>query len=603
MDFFDIGNTEITGGFWNKREKLNRSKTVYAVYDRFKETGRIDAFSCTWENGKPNRPHCFWDSDVAKWIEGVAYLTQTKREPRLEKMADRIIDQIEKNQGEDGYFNIYFTVVNKHTNNRFESRQFHELYCAGHLIEAAVAYYNATGKRKLLDCMCRYANHIEDRFKIKKNTLFTTPGHEEIELALVKLYDCTGEKRYLELSEFFINQRGLKPEPMDDHVLKASYSQSHLPVREQLTAEGHAVRAVYLYCGMADIALKTGDKELLKACKALWEDITTRKMYITGGIGSSYNGEAFTLPYDLPNLGAYAESCAAIGLVLFAKRMMSLDNDAKYADIIERVLYNGFLSSTSLDGTAFFYENPLETNPDLKNRDTSMVESPVHYAMPERSKVFDCSCCPPNIVRFIPQISTLIYGTGTDTLYVNQFMTSKAAFELGGKKYTVEQKTRFPENGKIEIIVRGGNIKLAVRIPSWFAGKAEYKIYDVKDGEAIIIDYKMKPCLIEANPLVGADCGKVAMTRGPVVYCIESVDNGKNLRDIFVDGKCRAKYSKSSINGIGGIEARGFRKHWTSDELYKPYEKSFDEVTLHYIPYYAFANRGPSEMKVWVNVK
>ena len=350
MNKVEFNNIKITGGFWKERQDLIRNVTAKAVYDRFYDTGRIDAFK--FDKKSEIKPHIFWDSDVAKWMEGVAYLIQEKSEPQLEAIVENLIDLIEKNQDDCGYFNIFFTVVEPQ--NRFVNRDCHELYCAGHLMEAAVAYYYATGKRKFLDLMCKYADYIEKRFKIDKDAEFVTPGHQEIELALVKMYEATGEKRYLELSKFFIDERGKRSEFKYDWC-KESYHQSHIPVREQKEAVGHAVRATYLYCAMADLALRYNDKDLQSACETIFEDIVNHKMYITGGIGSSRAGEAFTIPYDLPNLIAYTESCAAIGLILFCHRMLLLTNDVKYSHVIERALYNGFLSSFSLDGKSFFY--------------------------------------------------------------------------------------------------------------------------------------------------------------------------------------------------------------------------------------------------------
>ncbi len=602
----NYSDTVITGGLWKEKQKMLRDTTVYAVYDRFKDTGRIDAFKCDWKEGQPNKPHYFWDSDVAKWIEGVAYLTKLKKEPKLEAMADEIIDNIEKNQGEDGYFNIYFTVVAP--DKRFSDRDCHELYCAGHLMEAAAAYYEATGKRKLLDAMCRYADYIEKRFKIDKDTAFTTPGHEEIELALVRLYDCTGEKRYLELSEFFIDQRGQKEEALNNwsHGL---YNQSHKPVREQFEAEGHAVRAVYLYCGMADIAYKTGDKALKKACERLFDDIISKKMYITGGIGSSSCGEAFTVAYDLSNLLAYTESCAALGLALFANRMLRLDADSRYSDTVERILYNGFLSSVSLDGKSFFYENPLEIIPYLHTRDKSNQNRTMHWPQMQRSEVFSCSCCPPNIVRFIPSIANMMYTDDGKTLYVHQFMQSRTTLSRGNKTLKIEQKTRYPENGRVSITVTGGDTRLAVRIPGWcenYTGDTVkgYAYFDVKDGDTLTFDFSMKVKFIEARPEAVFDCGRYAVMRGPVVYCMESVDNGPCLRDIRIDGGARFKYGKHASLGVPQLTVRAYRRE--NDEkapLYSVKHDSLRETEAVLIPYYAFANRGECEMQVWHFVK
>ncbi len=598
MKKVEFSNVKITGGFWKQRQELIRQVSIKAVYDRFYDTGRIDAFKCDKNSGI--KPHIFWDSDVAKWMEGAAYLIQEKREPHLEKIVEDLIDLIEKNQDECGYFNIYYTVVEPEK--RFTNRDCHELYCAGHLMEAAVAYYYATGKRKFLDLMCKYADYIEKRFKIDKDTAFVTPGHEEIELALVKMYEATGEMRYLELSKFFVDERGKKKEFIYDWC-KESYHQSHIPVREQTDARGHAVRAVYLYSAMADLALRYNDETLKIACERLFDDIVNHKMYITGGIGSSKAGEAFTIPYDLPNLIAYTESCAAIGLVFFAYRMLLLTGEVKYSHVIERILYNGFLSSFSLDGKAFFYCNPLEILPWLKARDEELSEKTISMPITQRVEVFECSCCPPNIVRFIPSIGNYLYTYDQNAIYVHQFMESTAS--VAG--VTVEQKTKYPHDGKIQITVKGKNIRLCVRIPEYvenYRGKTEngYAVFDVKDGDTVTLDFQIKPQLIEANPFVAFDTGKVAVMRGPVVYCLEEVDNGANLRDIRLDKK--GKFTEIFDIDLGDycLEIPAYRRMPT-DKLYAPMSDKRKKITARLIPYYTFANRGESEMQVWTLVE
>ena len=487
MERIDFSDIKITGGFWRQKQELVRNVTVNAVYSRFKDTGRFEAFK-----GDTSRfdPHIFWDSDVAKWMEGVAYLTMEKREPELEAIVDELVDDIEKMQDENGYFNIFYTV--KEPENRFKFRGCHELYCAGHLMEAAVAYYKATGKRKFIDLMCKYADHIEKRFVREKDTGFVTPGHEEIELALVRLAECTGVMRYLELSKFFINKRGTQLEDGIADWSEQMYCQSHMPVREQKTAEGHAVRAVYLYCAMADLALKYGDEGLKSACKTIFDNIAEKRMYITGGIGSSQEGEAFTVDYDLPNETAYTESCAALGLALFANRMLLLDTDSKYSDVVERAIYNGFMSSTSLDGRSFYYTNPLEIIPMHHTRDVSVRGKSMWLPTMSRQEVFDCSCCPPNIVRFIPSIANLMYTKNEDTLFIHQYMDSVAEVEIGGKKVKVTQKTDYPVDGKVSISVVGGNIRIAVRVPGWcdsYTGKTKkgYAYLELKEESPVVL--------------------------------------------------------------------------------------------------------------------
>ena len=598
MKAVDFTSIKINGGFWKEKQDLVREITINAVYDRFKESGRIDAFN--FDSGV--KAHFFWDSDVAKWIESVAYLSTEKREPALEAIVDEIVDNIEKYRDECGYFNIYHMTIEPE--NRLKIRDHHELYCLGHLIEAGVAYYKATGKDKLLKLMCDYTDYVEKRFKIDKNTPFTTPGHEEIELALVKLYDVTGEKRYLELSRFFVDERGTKSEELCDWMGR-SYNQSHAPVREQDTAEGHAVRAVYLYCAMADLALKYNDEALKNACRKIFDNIISKRMYITGGIGSCAFGEAFTVDYDLPNLTAYTESCAAIGLAFFAHRMLLLENDAKYADTIERVIYNGFLSSFSLDGDKFFYCNPLEILPYMLTKDTSQNEkNTLHLPVTRRQKEFECSCCPPNITRFVPTIANFMYTCDDDTIYVHQYMQSEAKINLGNRCITIEQKTLYPTNGKIEIKV-SAPCKLAVRIPFYCRGEGEngYKIFEITDPSSpICLDFDLTPRFVCANPEVLADADKIALVRGPVVYCMESVDNEGHLRSIVLDTSSQITESENAELGVIALTLDAYqRKPIVSLYSTKINDTYKTKATL--IPFYAFANREECEMQVWHNYR
>ncbi len=602
MERVNYSKSKITGGFWEQKQRLIRNTSVNAVYNRFKETGRFDAFSFD----KSVNPHFFWDSDVAKWIEGVAYLTHERREPQLEKIVDDLVCEIAKNRDECGYFNIFHQIIEPE--NRFKIRDHHELYCAGHLMEAGVAYYEATGKRALLDLMCDYADYIEKRFKIDRDTDFITPGHEEIELALVRLYECTGEKRYLELSKFFIDKRGATDEGLTEWA-HGLYNQSHKPVREQFTAEGHAVRAVYLYCAMADIAKRYDDVSLKDACEKIFDDIANHKMYITGGIGSSHLGEAFTAPYDLPNLISYTESCASLGLALFAHRMLLLDNNSKYSNVIERALYNGFLSSISLDGKSFFYTNPLEIMPYLHKRDSSVTERSMWLPITQRKEVFDCSCCPPNIVRFIPSVANFLYTHDESTIYVHQFMQSESEIDLGGKRVSIKQVTNYPYDGKIEISV-DCDVRLAIRIPDWcdsYEGETVkgYAYFDASANSPVRLDFEMKPFFVGANPRVAFDCGKYAVQNGPIVYCMESHDNGECLRDLHLDCDSDFTVDFDEELGVPALLVDAYRRR-AVDSLY--YRKTDDFIDFYktsakLIPYFAFANRGECEMQVWHFVK
>lgn len=601
--FLDYSNVDIFDGFWNKKQKMNADITINAIYDKFNETGRFESAKLNWREGQEHKPHIFWDSDIAKWIEAAAYIIQKNNSQHLIKLCDDIIDVIERKQDESGYYNIYFQTVEPSA--RFTKREEHELYCAGHLMEAAVAYYQATGKDKLLKVMCKYADYIEQVFVKEKSASFTTPGHEEIELALVKLYHCTGEKRYLELSKYFIDNKSKDTRFYD--FVTAYYSQDHLPVREQTTAEGHSVRACYLYTAMADLAREYDDKELKSACEAIFDNIINRRMYITGGIGSSYSGEAFSIDYDLPNDTAYSESCAAIALVFFAKRMLEMDVDAKYSDIIEKVLYNGFLSNISLSGKAFFYKNPLEIIPEFKNRYPSTTERGCFPEM-ERLEVFTCSCCPPNISRLFATIGGYIYSENNGVLAVHQYITSQSQ--------NVKMESGFPNNGNVKVTAKGYN-KVAFRIPQWCTS------YTIKmDGEKVCgeiekgymyIDcggketefelyFDMPVVLMETNVNVTQNAGKVCVMRGPIVYCAEKVDNEKGVHRMYVGSVEGAKVEFNEEFNANTITLNGFVKE-DIKTLYAPVSDRYTPCEFKLIPYYAFANRGPSEMMVWLNKK
>lgn len=610
-DFFmksiTIKDIDITGGFWNYRQALNQDVTLGAVYDRFKETGRFDALKCDIKSSIS--PHIYWDSDVAKWIEGASYILEKNSNQNLIDIIDSLVDNIEKNADKNGYFNSYFLLKSKEE--RWSERDWHELYCAGHLIEAAVAYYNATGKDKFLKCMCRFADHIYDTFAIKKESAFRTPGHQEIELALIKLWECTGDEKYLKLSEHFINTRGKGNESnISRQRLNKKATQSHLPVRDQKTAEGHCVRALYLYTAMADLARITNDSELLDSCRSIFDDIITHKMYITGGIGSTRNSESFTSCYDLPNEKAYAESCASIAMCMFAKRMLMIEADSRYADICETEFYNGFLSSTSLDGKAFFYENPLEIHPELRGREKSLTpEAQEKLAITKRVEVFECSCCPPNIVRFVPSFGEYMYNYDENNIYVHHFAQSTA--KVGDAE--IEQVTDYPNDGKITLKIKNAQ-RIAIRIPAWCEnysfkvnGKSlspeivkGYAYINLSGKDIIETDYEIKPQIIEANPAVVECAGKVAVKRGVFVYCAESAHNGKNISAIKipVDTDFECVYNDKYYTDT--LTCEGYKSVFNENALYRK-AQPLEKVTLKLIPYYCFANNDEeSEMVVWL---
>lgn len=601
MEITDYSKVSITGGFWEKKQLMNKIVTMQSVWNRFADTGRIGAFKFDWKEGMENKPHIFWDSDVAKWIEAAAYVIQETADNTLQSKVEEIIDLIEKNQDENGYFNTYFTVCEPE--NRFKERGNHELYCAGHLIEAAVAYAQATGRDRFLNCMVKYADYIYQVFVIDKSAGFITPGHEEIELALIRLYCYTKDEKHLRLAEFFINNRGKQQEqPVSDYTLP-EYSQSHIPVREQKTAVGHAVRACYLYVAMAELARLTGDTELYDNCKSIFKDIVSKKMYITGGIGSTHIGEAFTLPYDLPNETAYNETCASIGMMLFAKSMMKINNDSVYADIIEKEMYNGMISGVSVDGKAFFYENPLELILKNHKRNTS-TKTGERYPITHRKEIFECSCCPPNINRTLASIQEYIYGFEGDTCYINQFIDS----ELITGKYRVKQKTNYPVDGRVFVECKGIDA-LMIRIPGWcdeYRVDCEYQrcggYIKIENPEFVEIEFEMKPFLVYASSDVADNAGKAAVQMGPVVYCTEGIDNCENLHSLSVYEKSGFKVKYDEQFGLNTIEIEGCRT-LPSEHLYEKKKGVSEDVVIKLIPYCCFANRDETDMLVWLNVK
>ena len=597
MKTYTYQDVRFTAGYLLDKQELNRKITIDTVYDRFFETGRISAFDFSYDPTVEGsvKPHYFWDSDVAKWIEGVAYVLKYHPEMHeLAQKADSIISNIKEHQEDSGYFNIYFTVVEPE--NRFSNRVAHELYCAGHLMEAAVAYAEATGKTELLACMEKYADLIYKVFVVDKSAKFNTPGHEEIELALIRMYRHTGKKKYLELAAHFINTRGTVVE--HDHP---ENDQSHKPVREQAEAVGHAVRALYLYTGMAHLAKETDDDELKHACGVLWNDITSHKMYVTGGVGSTNIGEAFTTSYDLPSDTAYAETCAAIALMFFGNAMLTLENDAKYADVIERALYNGVLSGLSLDGTKFFYTNPLEIN--LSER-WSSTWGKRDFPITQRPDIFRCSCCPPNINRLLPSLGNYVYGREGDTLYVNQFISS----QLTDADVCCTQETDYPNSGKIKLRVNG-TTKVAVRIPAWCDHYTFNKPYVIErsyavlenDGSEIVAEFDVRPRLVYADSRVIRNAGRVCVSRGPVVYCAEGVDNGQNMHSYSIPLNPEFNEVYDENFGLYTLQLSCVREAaFEEDRLYSNRAPQKTRETITLIPYNCFANRGETDMIVWL---
>jgi DUF1680 family protein len=576
----------------------------------------------------------FQDSDAAKWIEAAAYTLVWHPDEALEKTIDGAIGIICNAQQDDGYLNTYYII--KGLEGRFTNlKDNHELYCFGHFLEAALAYYEAVKKRKLLDAMIRYADCIDRHIGPEEGKLHGYPGHEIAEMALARLYEVTGDEKHLKLAKYFIDERGKRPyyfaeeerrrnadQAPDGTAEQYHYYQAHKPVREQSAAVGHAVRAVYLYSGMADIARLTGDRELLEACGRIWDNIVKRQMYITGAVGQSVHGESFTFDYDLPNDRAYAETCAAIGLAFFARRMASIAPRGVYGDVLERALFNGILSGMSLDGKSFFYVNPLEVFPEscLKDRSLGHVKF-------ERQKWFACACCPPNLARIIASLGSYVHSADGDSVFTHLFMASEARVSAGGKNVSLKMETNYPWEGRVDIgfTVEGGGAAFTYgfRIPGWCRSYAitlngEDAAYTVKDGYALIgrewrsgdkitVVFDMPVNFVEANPRVRADAGKVAVMRGPLVYCLEEADNGTELFTIYAgspDPKdLKVQFEKDLPGGLTTISFRGRKlKGWEKDELYRgAAEAVYEEKDLKWIPYYAWTNRKKGEMFVWVN--
>lgn len=563
----------------------------------------------------------FQDSDAAKWLEAVGYSLAVFPDKKLEEIADSLIDIIAAAQDADGYLNTYFTIKDrdKRWTNLLEG---HELYCAGHFMEAAVAYYDGTGKDKLLKVMLKNAEHIYKHFITEKHEGY--PGHPEAELALLKMYRATGEKHCLELAEHFINVRGVPVEGAGGNFYKKEaelrdwtvwgnnaddryYQQSFAPVREQSDAVGHSVRAVYLYTGMADLAAETDDKELLNACERLWKSIADKRMYITGGIGSTGIGEAFTVDYDLPNDTAYAETCASCGLMFFVSAMLENRPDGRYGDVMERAFYNTVLAGMQLDGKRFFYVNPLEVIPGV-----SGIAATHWHDKPQRPEWFACACCPPNVARTIASFGTYAYGEGDNTAYCHLYAAGDVDFSFGMK---LRCETDFPNGFSVKYTVSEGGGVLAVRVPDWSERteislngekispeiKQGYAYVNVSAGDVLNIALDDRARLVYSSSKVAENTGCAAVRRGALVYCFEGADNGGDVLSLSIDDS-KPITAGEKIPELGGAETlkvNGYRISVT-DRLYtfeKP-KKVPEELTA--VPYYTWGNRGENQMRVWL---
>jgi len=561
----------------------------------------------------------FQDSDLGKWLEAVAYSLMAHPDAELERRADEAVEIMAAAQQPDGYLDTYF-ICNGLEKRWTNLRDCHELYCAGHLLEGAVAYYEATGKSRALDVLRKYIDYIDTVFGPEEGKLHGYPGHPEIELALCRLYDVTGEERYLRLASYFIETRGQKPFYFEEEQKKLKreffangafglkYSQSHLPVRQQKTMEGHAVRALYLACGMADVAMRTGDESLLEACRVLFENVTGRRMYVTGGVGSTYIAEAFTFDYDLPGDRAYAETCASVALVFFAGRMLRAELDGRYADAMERALYNTCLAGMSLDMTRYFYVNPLTVWPEADEKDPGK-----HHVVPERQPWLPCACCPPNLGRLLTSLPEYAVTVEGSRVAVHLYVSGTYQLTVQGQPVILKIETDYPQNGSVRLRLEG-KAELALHRPGWCGeyclkvdgreGQAREEkgyLFLAEPGTETVLEMEMPPVRVYANRRVRDLIGQVAVARGPVVYCAEEADNGDALHLLLLPKRAELKVVPGNRPGFAEIETEGYRILPDERALYVPCLSDRREKTpLRLIPYASWANRGKGEMCVFL---
>lgn len=586
IDQVDFSHVKINDNFWSPRLAKHVSVTLPVCIDQIEnQTGRIRNFEHAAKGEGEHSGIFFDDSDVYKALEGMAYSLINNPNPELEKKADEWIDKFAAAQQPDGYINTFYTLTG--LDKRWTNMDKHEMYCAGHMMEAAVAYYQATGKRKLLDVCIRMADHMMSVFGPGKRDW--VPGHEEIELALVKLYKATDDRRYLDFANWLLEERGHGHGTMGgEGDWNPSYYQDDKPVREMTDIGGHAVRCMYLYCGMADVAALKQDTSYIKALDLLWDDVVLRNMYITGGIGSSKHNEGFTEDYDLPNLDAYCETCASVGMVLWNQRMNQFTGDSRYIDVLERSMYNGALAGISLAGDRFFYVNPLESKGD-------------HH----RQAWYGCACCPSQISRFLPSIGNYVYGTSPNAVWVNLYIGNTAEIPVDGKTLTVKQDTNYPWDGQVSLEIARMDqpvpTSLKLRIPGWCKGysvavngkelsnlspdKGYITIERTwNTGDKITLNMNMPVEVVAADPRVKEDLGKRAIQRGPLVYCMEEVDNTSGFDQVNITSETRFEnaFNPDLLDGVETIQAQTGKQPVT------------------FIPYYAWDNRKAGKMKVWI---
>lgn len=583
IEQIDFSHVKINDNFWSPRLSKHVSATLPVCIDQIEnQTGRIRNFENAAKGEGEHSGIFFDDSDVYKALEGMAYSLINNPDPELEKKADEWIDKFAAAQQPDGYINTFYTLTG--LDKRWTNMDKHEMYCAGHMIEAGVAYYQATGKRKLLDVCIRMTDHMMSQFGPGKR--HWVPGHEEIELALVKLYQTTQEQKYLDFAYWLLEERGHGHGTMgDEGKWDPVYYQDIVPVRRLTDISGHAVRCMYLYCGMADVAALKNDTGYIAAMDRLWDDVVHRNMYITGGIGSSRDNEGFTEDYDLPNLDAYCETCASVGMVLWNQRMNQLTGDSKYIDILERSLYNGALAGISLGGDRFFYVNPLESKGD-------------HH----RQEWYGCACCPSQLSRFLPSIGNYIYASSDDALWVNLYIGNTGQIRIGETDILLTQETDYPWDGSVKLTISTSQPlekEIRLRIPNWcktydlsINGKrinvSEKKGYavikDWKSQDVIALDMDMPVEIVAADPHVKENFGKRAIQRGPLVYCMEEIDNPEYFDQIQLSPSTtfQTAFASDILNGIKTIKTNGRAQSAT------------------FIPYYAWDNRKAGKMRVWI---
>lgn len=617
-----IEQVTIEDEFWSPRIEQVRTTTIPQQERQLRTGGQFDALSLTWQPGDSNEPHIFWESDVAKWIEAASYSLAKHPDIELDAAVDDAIERLAGAQQEDGYLNVYFTVVRP--GERFtDLRDAHELYCAGHLMEAAAAHHAATGKTTLLEIVRRYGELLIAKFGPGGDLEGGYDGHQEIELGLIRLSEASGDPRFRELAQQMIDDRGTTPHYFDLETERRGtpgyfgflfhdrarqqeryreYNQSHLPVREQRDAVGHSVRAMYMYSAMADLAQHSNDTELQTALEGLWSSTTERKMYLTGGIGSDPTIEGFGRDFDLSLDTAYAETCAAIGLVFWARRMAELTGEGRFIDILERALFNGVLSGASADGRHYFYANPMRSRGDVS-----------------RNEWFDVACCPPNYARLLQSLETYIYAQSDTTAIINLFVSGSAHFSFDRGPLAVTVQSSYPWQGSVSVAVTNApdaEVELALRIPGWVR-TFNLVINDVRldlpsdagyvrvtrqwaAGDSVVLTFPIEPRRTWANPAVVASGGRFAIERGPIVYCLEGVDNDGDVAALSLPTASTLHEVWNDDLQAVQVYAAGSRQVGNGEALYSRFPHRSEPATVTAVPYYQWNNRGPSTMDIWI---